>query len=248
MSTRRSASPPPRNRTSGHSTPARRSPPPSQPPQPQAHPYPHPHPYGQYEPPRAYPPPGYIYAPPQYGYPPPPGAYPGGYAAYPVSASAPQFAPRAHGVGGPVNAGGGAGGSSGSPTQVVFTDDAATKLSPAVRRRCFNCCTTDTSTWRRSNLSPGKVLCNKCGLFERTHSRPRPEQFPHKRGPLASSTLRAPGLPDAQYAPPAPNPISTGAAPNTETSNQRKKEEHVSTPHSKPAPTSGDGKSKEKEK
>ncbi|KAG5642815.1 hypothetical protein DXG03_002074 [Asterophora parasitica] len=47
----------------------------------------------------------------------------------------------------------------------VFTDDAATKLSDR--------------------------LCNKCGLFERTHSRPRPEQFPHKRGPLSSSTLRA---------------------------------------------------------
>jgi len=74
---------------------------------------------------------------------------------------------------------------------VVFTEDAATKLSDRVRRRCFNCCTTDTSTWRRSNLSPGKVLCNKCGLFERTHSRPRPEQFPHKRGPLATSVLRS---------------------------------------------------------
>ncbi|KAJ7105376.1 hypothetical protein C8R44DRAFT_332339 [Mycena epipterygia] len=42
------------------------------------------------------------------------------------------------------------------------------------RLRCFNYCTTDTSAWRRYNLSPGKVLCNKCGLFERTHSRPRP--------------------------------------------------------------------------
>ncbi|KAJ7910047.1 hypothetical protein B0H13DRAFT_2192562, partial [Mycena leptocephala] len=80
----------------------------------------------------------------------------------------------------------------------VHTDDAATKLSDRVRRRCFNCCTTDTSTWRRSNLSPGKVLCNKCGLFERTHSRPRPEQFPHKRGPLASSTLRSRSPPQAQ--------------------------------------------------
>ncbi|KAJ6474912.1 hypothetical protein C8R45DRAFT_803108, partial [Mycena sanguinolenta] len=59
----------------------------------------------------------------------------------------------------------------------VHTDDAATR----VRRRYFNCCTTNTSTWRRS---PGKVLCNKCGLFERTHQRLRPEQFPHKRGPL----------------------------------------------------------------
>ncbi|KAJ7744046.1 hypothetical protein DFH07DRAFT_717633, partial [Mycena maculata] len=67
---------------------------------------------------------------------------------------------------------------------VVHTDDAGTKLSQTVRRRCFNCCTTETSTWRRSNLSPGKVLCNKCGLFERTHLRPRPEQFSLKRSPL----------------------------------------------------------------
>ncbi|KAF6759664.1 hypothetical protein DFP72DRAFT_137387 [Ephemerocybe angulata] len=77
-----------------------------------------------------------------------------------------------------------------APVTIVHTDDAATKLSDRVRRRCFNCCTTDTSTWRRSNLSPGKVLCNKCGLFERTHSRPRPEQFPHKRGPLATTSLQ----------------------------------------------------------
>ncbi|KAJ6553338.1 hypothetical protein B0H19DRAFT_1030300 [Mycena capillaripes] len=92
--------------------------------------------------------------------------------------------------------------------QVVHTDDAATKLSDRVRRRCFNCCTTDTSTWRRSNLSPGKVLCNKCGLFERTHSRPRPEQFPHKRGPLASSTLRSRSPPQPQVSRPLLRPIS----------------------------------------
>lgn len=97
------------------------------------------------------------------------------------------------------------------PVAIVHTSDANTKLTDGIRRRCFNCCTTDTSTWRRSNLSPGKVvslisyqrilfilkyrflcfqLCNKCGLFERTHSRPRPEQFPHKRGALAASSLR----------------------------------------------------------
>ena len=40
----------------------------------------------------------------------------------------------------------------------IYTDDAATKLSDRVRRRCFNCCTTDTSTWRRSSLNPGKVV------------------------------------------------------------------------------------------
>ncbi|KAJ7440722.1 hypothetical protein FB451DRAFT_1442915 [Mycena latifolia] len=89
-----------------------------------------------------------------------------GYAPYPVPSAPPQ-----HGT---------------APTvmrQVVHTDDAARKLSNYVRRRCFNCRTTNTATWRRSNISPGKVLCNKCGLFERTHSRPRPEQFPHKSGP-----------------------------------------------------------------
>ncbi|KAF8194862.1 hypothetical protein K438DRAFT_1827499 [Mycena galopus ATCC 62051] len=85
---------------------------------------------------------------------------------------------------------GGAGGGAGA-IPVVHTADAATKLSDRVRRYCFNCCTTDTSTWRKSNLSPGKVLCNKCGLFERTHSRPRPKQFPPERGPFASPTLRS---------------------------------------------------------
>ncbi|KAJ7239240.1 hypothetical protein C8J57DRAFT_1086395 [Mycena rebaudengoi] len=54
----------------------------------------------------------------------------------------------------------------GTVIQVVHADNAATKLSDRVRRRCFNCCTTDT--WRRSHLGPGKFLCNKCGLFERT--------------------------------------------------------------------------------
>ncbi|KAJ7826596.1 hypothetical protein B0H14DRAFT_2817037 [Mycena olivaceomarginata] len=50
--------------------------------------------------------------------------------------------------------------------------------------------------WRRSNSSLGKVSCNKCGLFERPHSRPRPEQFPHFAVPFlcfASSYSRAYG-------------------------------------------------------
>ncbi|KIK54218.1 hypothetical protein GYMLUDRAFT_48883 [Collybiopsis luxurians FD-317 M1] len=100
-----------------------------------------------------------------------------------------------------------------SNIHIVYTEDAATKLSDRVRRRCFNCCTTDTSTWRRSNLSPGKVLCNKCGLFERTHSRPRPEQFPHKRGPLANSALRSrspPSQPSPHTLPPPVHHQSAG--------------------------------------
>ncbi|KAK0488442.1 hypothetical protein IW261DRAFT_350097 [Armillaria novae-zelandiae] len=110
----------------------------------------------------------------------------------------------------------------GTSVSIMYTEDAATKLSDRVRRRCFNCCTTDTSTWRRSNLSPGKVLCNKCGLFERTHSRPRPEQFPHKRGPLASSALRsrspAPLPPPNQIAPMSPPyQYASSAPPHTHT-------------------------------
>ncbi|KAJ7474956.1 hypothetical protein FB451DRAFT_959766, partial [Mycena latifolia] len=67
--------------------------------------------------------------------------------------------------------GGGGGEIGGVP--VVHTDDAATKLSDRARHRY----------WRWSNLSPGKVVLDY-GLFERTHARPRPEQLPHKRGPL----------------------------------------------------------------
>ncbi len=47
-------------------------------------------------------------------------------------------------------------------------------------------------------------LCNKCGLFERTHNRARPEQFPHKRGPLATSSLKVrTSLPQHNAVPPA---------------------------------------------
>ncbi|TFK66673.1 hypothetical protein BDN72DRAFT_133754 [Pluteus cervinus] len=118
----------------------------------------------------------------------------------------------------------------GQATQhTILTDDAATKLSDRVRRRCFNCCTTDTSTWRRSNLSPGKVLCNKCGLFERTHSRPRPEQFPHKRGPLAASTLRSRSPPVNQLP-----PISANPPPHP--SQHQQHQQHQQPSHHNPTP------------
>lgn len=81
---------------------------------------------------------------------------------------------------------------------VIYTDDAGTKLSNRIRRKCFNCHTTDTPTWRRSSLAPGKVvshhlliscavshpcaqLCNRCGIFENTHSHPRSELSLRKR-------------------------------------------------------------------
>ncbi|KAJ7720303.1 hypothetical protein DFH07DRAFT_688438, partial [Mycena maculata] len=56
-----------------------------------------------------------------------------------------------------------------------YTDVVGMKLSNTVRRWCFNCHARETTVWRRSNLSPSKILCNKCGVFERTHLRPRPE-------------------------------------------------------------------------
>ena len=43
--------------------------------------------------------------------------------------------------------------------EVVFTDDARRKLSEGVHRWCFNCRATETNTWRRSSLSPGKLVC-----------------------------------------------------------------------------------------
>jgi hypothetical protein len=41
---------------------------------------------------------------------------------------------------------------------VTYTDDAGLKLCDRVRRQCFNCKATTTTTWRRSMLSPGKLV------------------------------------------------------------------------------------------
>ncbi|KAG6815244.1 hypothetical protein H0H87_003659 [Tephrocybe sp. NHM501043] len=76
---------------------------------------------------------------------------------------------------------------SGLPVQ--HTDDAASKETQYLRRRCFNCHTTEPPSWRRSTLNPGKIVCNKCGLYERTHLRPRPLRFDELRaGNKARST------------------------------------------------------------
>jgi hypothetical protein len=78
--------------------------------------------------------------------------------------------------------------------EVVFTDDAKRKLGEGVHRWCFNCRATETTTWRRSSLSPGKLLCNRCGLFERTHHIPRPEKFPRKRRARPASLITTPAF------------------------------------------------------
>jgi hypothetical protein len=41
---------------------------------------------------------------------------------------------------------------------IVYTDDARMKLGGGIRRQCFNCKSTETTTWRRSMLSPGKLV------------------------------------------------------------------------------------------
>ncbi|KAF7293352.1 Gata transcription factor [Mycena kentingensis (nom. inval.)] len=76
------------------------------------------------------------------------------------------------------------------PGEIVYTSDSATRLSDRIRRRCFNCETPEAATWRKSVLVPGKVLCNKCGLYERTHQRPRPpmQDLQRSGGRPASTT------------------------------------------------------------
>ena len=79
------------------------------------------------------------------------------------------------------------------PLPVQHTDDAASKETQYLRRRCFNCHTTEPPSWRRSTLNPGKIVCNKCGLYERTHLRARPLRFDElrvggRRGASATAT------------------------------------------------------------
>ncbi|KIK96410.1 hypothetical protein PAXRUDRAFT_310605 [Paxillus rubicundulus Ve08.2h10] len=69
----------------------------------------------------------------------------------------------------------------GGVVPIQHTDDAASKETQYLRRRCFNCRTTEPPSWRRSTLNPGKIVCNKCGLYERTHLRPRPLRFDELR-------------------------------------------------------------------
>lgn len=95
---------------------------------------------------------------------------------------------------------------------VQHTDDAASKETQYLRRRCFNCHTTEPPSWRRSTLNPGKIVCNKCGLYERTHLRPRPLRFDELRaGNKARKQAKAaPGSPKVKK---EPREYSTGGSP-----------------------------------
>jgi len=50
---------------------------------------------------------------------------------------------------------------------ISYTDEANSKISNRLRRRCFNCKAIETSTWRRSVLSPGKLVGHQGYLIER---------------------------------------------------------------------------------
>ncbi|KAF7345097.1 hypothetical protein MVEN_01673400 [Mycena venus] len=74
---------------------------------------------------------------------------------------------------------------------VTFTHDTSDCKGPTqyLRRQCFNCLTTEPPSWRRSTLNPGKIVCNKCGLYERTHLRPRPLRFDELRSRKVSKRI-----------------------------------------------------------
>ncbi|KAJ7061205.1 hypothetical protein C8F01DRAFT_1231143 [Mycena amicta] len=87
----------------------------------------------------------------------------------------------------------------------------------------------------RSNLNAGKVLCNKCGLFERTHNRSRPEAFPHKRAPVPGG-----GSPRVQpYPPPSPQqPSPSSSAPGQHQQHQQQQHQAYIPPPPLPPPHS----------
>ncbi|KAG9103484.1 hypothetical protein FRC06_010466 [Ceratobasidium sp. 370] len=161
------------------------------PPQPYQRPPRSPPPYdprGQYRPPQPY---GY----PATGYPPGPPYAPGPSGAT-VDPNIFKPDPYARHPGMPASPGP-------DPTrpdvQITYTDDSATKLTQYLRRRCFNCRVTEPPGWRKSTLNPGKIVraawrrvdygltilqvCNKCGLYERSHARPRPLHMDNPKGP-----------------------------------------------------------------
>jgi GATA-binding protein, other eukaryote len=99
---------------------------------------------------------------------------------------------------------------------VQHTDDAASKETQYLRRRCHNCHTTEPPSWRRSTLNPGKIVCNKCGLYERTHLRPRPLRFDELRAgnrarkQAAAAAAAAQGV--AKPPPAIPTPSAAAAS------------------------------------
>ncbi|KAJ7468643.1 von Willebrand factor type A domain-containing protein [Mycena latifolia] len=131
------------------------------------------------------------------------GIYPEYTSSLPISSSMSEMTPRARyfsvGGGSEVNAQ-----TFGEPSwsipeswSVQHCDDAASKETQYLRRKCSTCQKDDSPSWRRSSSDPTKIVCNKCGLLERTQLRARPLQY----APLALSQ------PAESPAPPTPMDI-----------------------------------------
>jgi len=115
---------------------------------------------------------------------------------------------------------------------VMHTDDAASKETQYLRRRCFNCHQTEPPSWRRSTLNPGKIVCNKCGLYERTHLRARPHRFDELR---ASNKARKASQQTAPYPGQAPAKSGSPKHRNLNPGSFVKKEPHeYPLPHNHP--------------
>ncbi|KAG5649745.1 hypothetical protein H0H81_002207 [Sphagnurus paluster] len=85
--------------------------------------------------------------------------------------------------------------------------------SPPVRSPCINCGTLQTPLWRRD--AEGNPICNACGLYQKSRSKPRPSSLGHTPPPAASATT-SPSMPPktaAKSAQKLQQPHSTGTCP-----------------------------------
>ncbi|KAK8858933.1 hypothetical protein IAR55_003164 [Kwoniella newhampshirensis] len=57
---------------------------------------------------------------------------------------------------------------------ITYTTDAEVSQTDRIKRRCYSCDETKAKTWRRSRIHPGRILCNRCGLYEAEYGVDRP--------------------------------------------------------------------------
>ncbi|ORX36941.1 hypothetical protein BD324DRAFT_608911 [Kockovaella imperatae] len=103
------------------------------------------------------------------------------------------------------------------PGTVQYTSEAEIKQTDDLKRMCFNCRAIQPPSWRKSVLYLGKILCNmawcrcvgplldnadpglplECGIYERTHRRPRPPQNDEqklRRGSVSAAQIQDLGV------------------------------------------------------